>query len=186
MKKSWINIAIIIFEIIGFAQGIHASMFIYFTNLSNLVALAVCVTELFISNRHVRSARYMATCMTTLTMLVVIFILVPMQGVQMLYRGNFLCFHLICPLLMLVSFIMSDDRYEKISVKTIGLGMAPALVYAAVTIVLNCVGVLVGPYPFLVVKNQPVFVSVIWGVVVLGIAGAIAAGLIKLHQRLAH
>lgn len=192
------NVLILFFEILGFAQGVSLDMFVYYTNLSNLIALtasALMVAGLLIPTKAEGNGKlltvalwykYMAACMTTVTLIVVLCILVPMQGFGMIYKGNFLYFHLICPLLMMISTIVTDpaqDKVSKINVKQLLLGLAPTLVYATVTIIANIVGALEGPYPFLMVRSQPVYMSIIWAVVVLGIAVAIAYAVLRLKNR---
>lgn len=182
------NVLILIFELIGFGMGITIDMFVYYTNLSNLAAALSCVLVLLeMSGRFgekpgaaVSWFKYIAVCMTTVTLLVVLFILAPMQGMQMLYMGNFFSFHLICPVLMLVSFLFFEKL--KLDSRKIYIGVLPTLCYAAVTILCNCIGILDGPYPFLRVREQPLYMSVIWCVVVLGIAGLIACLLMKFRK----
>lgn len=120
--------------------------------------------------------------MTTITLSVVVCILAPMQGVQMLYSGNFLAFHLICPILMLVSFLFFDPTIMS-GRKNIWLGIVPTLIYAVAAVICNCIGVLDGPYPFLKVREQPIYMSLLWGVVVLGAAWLIAYMLLRLKRQ---
>lgn len=174
------NVLILIFEILGFSMGVSPEMFIYYTNLSNLAAAIACLAVLLAMSgrfgekmeKAAYRLKYTAVCMTTVTFAVVVCILVPMQGVQMLYRGNFLSFHLLCPVMMLLSFLFFDpigpEREKGFT------GMLPTLLYAAAAIVCNCLGVLDGPYPFLKVREQPVYMSVLWCAVILGIAWLIA------------
>lgn len=184
-----LNALILLFEAIGFAMGISAEMFVYYTNLSNLIAAAV--TLLFLACllfgfkgkflKIVSWLKYVAACMTTVTFAVVACILVPMQGVKMLYMGNFYCFHMICPILMLISFVFFEQT--DLDKKKAYIGIVPTLIYAAVAVVCNCIGILDGPYPFLRVTKQPIYMSLIWCVVVLGIAWLIAYLLMKFHQK---
>lgn len=181
-----LNALILLCEIRGFMMGISAEMFIYYTNLSNLMAAIACllmVINFFCGfderlHKAIVKVKYVATCMTTVTLLVVLCILVPMQGIRMLYSGNFLYFHLVCPILMLASFLFFENI--KLEQKAVGVGVAPTLIYAVVTVVCNCLGILDGPYPFLRVRNQPIYMSIIWAIVVLGIAWLIAYLLMKL------
>lgn len=188
-KEVFINILIIIFELLGFLQGLSLDMFLYYTNLSNFVALIACIllvisnfTKNMIFRKCAENFKYMATCMTTLTIIVVACILVPMQGIKMLYTGNFIYFHMICPILMFLSFLWFDDRKE--DELTIKIGLFPTFLYATIVIFLNIIDVIEGPYPFLMVKKQPIFMSIVWFVVVIGIACVIAYGIIKIRRKL--
>lgn len=186
------NIIIIAFELMGFAKGIYAEMFLYYTNLSNLIALVACVivlagqlTAARDDGRLLRKAhriKYMATCMTTVTMIVVLCILVPMQGVKMLYAGNFLYFHVICPIMMLVSFACFDGG-ERVDAKKAVIGLLPTLIYGVIAVILNCADVIQGPYPFLMVRQQPVWASLLWFTVIIGIAYAVALAVGRAGKR---
>lgn len=179
----------LLFELWGFSLDVHPEMFIYYTNLSNLIALLSCLLTLgthffFPEGSFARFAsllRYVATCMTTVTMLVVVCVLVPMQGIKMLYQGNFFCFHLVCPALMLSSFLSCKETL--FSKKQAYIGTLPTLLYGTAALVANCLGILNGPYPFLMVRNQPVYVSVFWCVAVFGIAYGVAAFLLQMQRK---
>lgn len=186
-KTLAINLIIILFEILGFSRGVQGDMFVYYTNLSNLAALIACVVFIagFLFGGKVQKIsiwlKYLATCMTTVTIVVVIGILVPMQGIQMLYYGEFLYFHLICPVLMLISFLFFDGG--NIPLKKAYIGMLPTAVYGVTAVIANCVGVLTGPYPFLMVRNQPVYMSVLWFVLILGIAYLVAYIVLRFRRK---
>ena len=63
---------------------------------------------------------------------------------------------------------------------------APLLAAAVVAVVLNVMGVWYGPYDFLHVYEQPLWLSVLWGVAILLVALLLAAllhrGSKKLHR----
>ena len=58
----------------------------------------------------------------------------------------------------------------------------PTLIYAIVLIILNILGVVDGPYPFLRVMNQPVYMSFVWFIVIVGGAFFLALLLQKLNS----
>lgn len=186
-----LNLIIVVLEILGFIQGVSLNMFIYYTNLSNLIALMACLFFLYVSISKKESLRniagifkYIATCMTSLTFVVVLCILVPMQGIQMIYQGNFVYFHLLCPILMGISFVFFDDI--QLDTNKSLFGLIPTLIYAIIAIVCNLIGVLVGPYPFLMVTKQPVYMSILWCVVVIGLAYGMAYFLLRKKKRMNH
>lgn len=181
------NAVIVIMELAGFAVEFHADMFVYYTNLSNMGALIACLFLMIIQITGWKKGeqialwiKYLVTCMTTVTLVVVICILVPMQGVQLLYRGNLIFFHVLCPLLMFVSFCRLDGG--KMNRRKGYIGVIPTLFYALAAIAANYAGVLDGPYPFLRVTRQPFYTSVIWFIVILGLAYAFAAMLLAIHK----
>lgn len=165
-------------------------MIIFYTEDSNILA---CVTSLFYVISSVKQLkkgtfepetpaailRYMATCCLTLTFLVVITILAPTMGPMgftfMMMRGSVLYMHNLCPILSLISFVFFEKpALEK---KHTLWAMVPTFLYAAVSIVLNILRIWHGPYIFLYVYEQPVWMSCIWFVLIVGGAYAIGIGL---------
>src|SRR5574344_2179549 len=100
----------------------------------------------------VKVLKYIATCCLTLTFTVVLTILVPAwsstgaNGFKMMF-GPYQMFarHLACPLLAFISFVFFETE-PVFSKKTILFGEIPTLLYAAVTVVLNALRIIDGPY----------------------------------------
>ena len=167
----------------------------YYTQLSNLLELfvsAAFVAEGVFRLRKgetqpsacLRVLSYAATCVLTVTMLIVIFVLSPMRGTGglkhlMLYQ-EMLYMHFLCPVIALVSFFCFE-RTPQLTNRHLFFAMLPTLLYAAVTITLNVLNVMHGPYPFLYVHEQSVFMSCVWFTVVVGGAFLITWGLKKIN-----
>lgn len=62
--------------------------------------------------------------------------------------------------------------------------LIPTACYAVIMIVLNILHMVDGPYPYLRVYNQPVYMSVLWCFIILGGAYAIARILLFLNRRI--
>jgi hypothetical protein len=184
------NLAIIFFEIIGFMLALSAlgwSSFVYYTQDSNALALIAAV--LFICSamwqaqgrknkkfdKFVRMLKYTAVVSVTITFVVVITILSWTTNYslwQLLTQHSMLYHHTICPILCIVSFLWCEQyNYQK---KHAWAGISFTLIYAAVTIFLNLIGELVGPYPFLKIYSQPWWASVLWCTIILGGAYGLA------------
>ncbi len=185
-----VNGLIIVFEVLGLILSIDdhgLAMFQFYTQDSNYFALVASVLFEIYAVRKLRgrgdipgwisTVRYMATCCLTLTFLVVIFVLAPMGNwtyfVPMLTYGSMLYHHLLCPILSIVSLIVFESTCRppknRILIATI-----PTVAYAIIAIILNLTGTLHGPYPFLYVYEQPVWLSIVWLFVILGMALLIA------------
>ena len=135
--------------------------------------------------KFVMVLRYMGTCCTCLTFLIVIFVLAPMIGFSkgtfmghevtgildayraLMFDGHMLFYHLLVPVLSFISFVWfeSDRRLNRKS--TIYFGVTPTLIYAIVLVVLNILKVVEGPYPFLKVYEQPIWASILWFIGIL-------------------
>lgn len=194
-----INAVIVILESIAVVlsyKEMKTGMFVFYTVLSNIFlgvsSLLVCVFSVpVLSGKRdslpvfVSRMKYMATCVVTVTFLVVVFILTPTTAGEnsiwknlmfLLLYGSMLYMHFLCPVLAILSYTVFEkpQSYNK----TLPLyAMVFTLLYAAVLIPLNIVGKVRGPYPFLMVREQSVLASIIWSVVVLGFAYLIAIGI---------
>ena len=190
-KKQWaaalLNAAIVVLEIVAVCHNIREGgfpVFRYYTVLSNVLAGIVSLLYVvFFFVRHgqpprlLACARYFATCCLTVTFLVVVFVLAPLMHTfwSLLLTGSMLYQHLLCPLLSLLSFAVFE-RDARLLARDIPLSLIPTVLYGAVTVPLNIARVMRGPYPFMLVYEQPVWVSFLWVVVILGLAAGIGAG----------
>ncbi len=179
-----LNIVILILEIVGLLPSIYNHgflMFTYYTQDSNFFSLVVSlifvITALKNKDREVsgwvKTLRFMATSNLMLTFLIVLTVLWPLSGpkgiIYLAFRGANLPYHVLCPILSFVSFIWFED-IKRISIGETVRNVIPTLCYAIVAVLLNWLRVIRGPYPFLLVHDQPFFMSVIWFVLILGIA----------------
>ena len=197
MKKRnisiYINVLIIIFEIMGLIHNYIYNNRIsieYFTEEANILALIssiIFVIYLIINKKipnWLKLMKYTSTVGLTITFLVVLFILYPMSGFNfygMFISGTLLYHHLLCPLLGFISFIFFDNlsKYDKSDIK---YGLIHMGVYGIVLVILNILKVINGPYPFLMVYNQTIIVSIIWFIVLYLLGYIISYTLIVLHN----
>ena len=188
-----LNIVLFIMEaavMIPCFQRENKHMFIYYTNDSNIFAgitsLIYSVAALTALSQG-RAAvpewivmlRFMSTLGLTLTYVIVVTALAPAYGkggYAKLLFGKFSIFvHLICPLIAFISFVFFEDGSCLSGTSALFIVMIPTLLYAVLSILLNILKKWDGPYFFLKVYNQPVYVSMLWAVIVLG--GAFLLGL---------
>ena len=186
----FINILIILFEIRGsvicFTNGINTLQ--YYTVLSNLLALVTSTiySSCFLKYHGeipvwVSFLRYTTTVCLTLTFVVVCCIFVPVAGPEVLYGGVQFFHHLCCPILSIVSFLFFENRRE-LTGRCIFFAVIPTLIYAAVLILLNALCLVVGPYPFLLVHEQTPMQSVVYYIIITGLA-FVASLLLHLMSR---
>lgn len=167
------NIFIVIFEIIGIITYIINNSyfdFSYYTHDSNVLALISSSIYLIyiIKKKEIPKwlslLKYATILSLTITFLMVIFVLLPMYNFDynfMLFNGSMLYFHIICPILTFISFIFFEKHYinDKLSlIRSLYLSTA----YLIIILVLNAKDVVIGPYPFLMVKQNSIFDSIIW------------------------
>ena len=162
-------------------DGVHAQMFLFYTELSNLFAMGVCFVTALCQLRAlltggempawVRTLKYTVTCCLMLTFLTVVFVLAPMYGPDghyvMLLTSSMLYNHFLNPVTALLSFVLLE-RAPALPRRAVGRAMIPTLVYGGIMLVANVAKVYKGPYPFLYVYEQPLWTSCMWVVVILG------------------
>ncbi len=193
-KKAWaaatVNAVIVVLEIVAFCYNMREGgfpVFRYYTVESNVLAGLISlyyVVCFFVGRgevpRWMARARYYVTCCLTITFLVVVFVLAPLMPDYTLWRllseGSMLYQHLLCPVLAIFSFTVLE-RDERLTKRDILFSLIPTALYAAVTIPLNVARVLRGPYPFLLVYEQPVWASCLWVVAIFSLGATIGAGL---------
>lgn len=183
-----INIAILILELFAFGRSIfteHAIAVEYYTNDSNIFALISSLLFIVFYNKErefVKDIRFIATSCLTLTFLVVIFILCPMYNFNyklLMFTDNFLILHTIVPILCIFSYITLEDRSNKNY-----LCLVFTIIYSIILVSLNILNIVEGPYPFLMVHNQNIFITLLWGTIIIGGSYAIGIGLNLLNKKI--
>ena len=191
-----INAITAVLEIAGLAVAISRyglGIMGYYTQESNLVLLVACIVYLVYAGRRLKDPsyelpylvalfKYIATCLVSVTFVVVVLVLIPMAWGSMgaasipalLFGGANVFHHFLCPLLAMVTFF-GFERDCRPHFKETVYAMLPTLMYAVVTVILNVAKVVRGPYPFLYVYEQPWFMSVRWFVLIVGGAWGYAA-----------
>lgn len=189
-----LNFLLIVVEIIGFyivINDMHRIGIEYYTEESNILALIVSIIYVIYEIKNIKipkwlkSLKYISNVNLAITLLVVIFVLIPTSNFDvygLLITKGMKYHHLFCPLISIISFIFFDNlgTYEK---NDLLIGLSLTLVYAFIMIVANIVGTIVGPYSFLMVRNQTIVTSIIWLVLILGFSYSIALCLLKLHSK---
>ena len=186
----WLEAAIVAGEIAGlvFSIGKHGwwGQFVYYTQCSNyFLRVASAVYLACLLRRSVPAwaerLRYTAACLTTVTFIVTVCVLIPWYGHPdyFLLQTNGLFQHLLCPLMAIAGL-----RFlRSVRGKDVLRAVLPTLGYGIVMYALNILRAVDGPYPFMKVYDQPWYMSVIWFIVLLAAALGIAAALRLLCRR---
>ncbi|MCH4265735.1 MAG: hypothetical protein LKF79_03725 [Solobacterium sp.] len=193
-----LNAVIVVLECIGVGKAVlneGSSLFLYYTEDSNLVNLCMCVVFLIFGFKAYRNGtevphtvkvlRYVGTCLVSLTFLVVVLVLAPMFGyVQFLFSGAFVYTHFLCPILSFISLVFLEQQ-PVLKKKDAVYAVLPTLIYAVIIVYMNIARLTVGPYPFLHVYEQPWYLSILWCVAILGGNYLLARLAVRLNQKMA-
>ncbi len=175
-----LNTAVIAFELYAlsytffFASGsFDISAFQFYTNDSNIVALFASVFYVVSSlsgkgRENASRIRFIAQAGLTLTFLVVLCILIPLEpesAEHLLLERAFFFEHLACPVISFVSFVFFEE--SSLSRRDVILALLPTALYGIVIVVLNLLGTVDGPYPFLRIREQSPLMSAFWFLLIL-------------------
>lgn len=157
--------------------------FQYYTMDSNIFAAITSILLIFsllskkTVSEKIHNFRYYSTCCVTVTFIVVVAILVPLDGwhtlKSRLFEGTDFWLHTVGPLLNIFSFLFLEKEVE-LQKKQTYYALIPTIIYAVIAIVLNLVRVLDGPYAFLRIYKQGVLMTFVWLILISGIVFGIA------------
>ncbi len=195
-----LNLAVVCMEVVALCiawPNRGFGVFIFFTELSNLFgAIAcLCLSVYLIRSlatgkavpQWVRTFKYLGACALALTFFTVIFVLAPGAGgtkeayIRYLTYGSMLYTHTLNPLFVMLTFLFLDD-FETKTVKVAFLGLIPTLFYEVVSITMNILRLWDGPYFFLKVLSQPVYMSIMWAILMTAFSFGLCAGLYGLKK----
>lgn len=180
-----LNIFICILNVIAFSRAtepLTLYTFRYYTYCSNLLAMINSILLCIFMYRYIKAnvsmskILYMINFVTTvslaLTMIVVITVLIPLQGaggVEKYITGDIrsMAFHIITPILSAIVFVIIR-KYNSLNIIDIFIPLIPTIVYAIILLILNATRIVDGPYAFLKVHNQPLYMTIFWTVCLLG------------------
>lgn len=135
-----------------------------FSAITSILLIMSLFTKKSVSQR-IHNFRFYSTCCVTVTFVVVVVILVPLNGwhtlPNRLFMGTDLWLHSVGPLLNVFSFVLFEKNADLDKKQPI-LALIPTLLYAIFALVLNLFRIIEGPYPFLEVYEQGAFNTIIW------------------------
>jgi len=181
-------------------KGTGKRMFIYYTQDSNILAMIICAVSVIATvlcllwgkerPGWIRRIKHIAASCLAVTFIVELFVLIPMacRNISDLPRqlrigmldGEMLYMHTLCPLLMIFSFLFLEPGGKMRS--NVYIALIPTMIYGGVSLYMNYIHAYIGPYPFLHIYIQPVFMTVVWMIVIMGGAEMIALGLYALNR----
>lgn len=173
-----LNLIVLTLELRGLSLSISDrkwKILVFYTQISNLItALSSLLVVLLGQPAWVTVLRYLSTCMLVMTFIVTVCVLIPLGGNphKLLWSGNGLYHHVLCPILSTVSYIIVEKHA---GTATIILPVVITLVYGFTMLYLNAVEKVDGPYPFFRVCKQSKRATVLWMIVLTGVIGLISA-----------
>lgn len=195
------NILIVCFSCIGIYMSNHGiEIFYYYTQISNILAgISALLFVIFMFIRKevaqvpfpIMLFKFVTTTMLFLTFIVVIAILIPQNQLAgsplpwhfFLIGGGMPFVHVLNPITAFISFSFfeNDKRFNKKN--NLYYPLLATLLYGIVMVILNYMNIFEGPYFFLKVHSQPIYMTIIWFVIILIINYVLAKILLIQNQK---
>ena len=169
-----------------------------FALYSSLFLLAASGVQTFFEGRILRNKgsfvpsfvhvlKYVSVCCAAVVLLAGIFVLMPLSGgirsgPELLLHSPGIFLRVLGPLAGFVSFVCIDrtalpDKRVKV------LPLIPTGLYALVLLILNVTRTIRGPYPFFLIYEQPLWLSILWFVLLLALIAAVSSLIWKVILR---
>ena len=174
------NLLMVVLELLGLYQvrsKLSWKLVVFYTQLSNLIAFGTSLLFLFLPAGQLALLRYLSTCMLMMTFCVTAFVLIPMGGSpgKLLFSGNGLYHHLLCPLLSFVSYLFFEEHVTSFWAALLPAGIT--LVYGLTMVALNAKRLVDGPYPFFRVHQQSVSRNILWMIALILLVSGLSMGI---------
>lgn len=186
------NILLIVLAGLGlFFSIVDKNAFLYYSDNAGMFALSSSIIYVIVvltkkePNFLSLALRYVSTTCLVLT-LVGTFYLATTTGENYLdsfIKGSHLFNNLLCPIVSFVSFTMFEGDRRLNKKKTIWYALIPTVIYGIIMLVCNVSNTFTGPYSFMMINDNPVYVTVIVFIVTIILNYVIGRFLLLSNQK---
>lgn len=186
------NILLIVLASLGlYFSIVDKNAFLYYSDNVGMFALSSSIIYVIIvlakkePNFLCLALRYVSTACLVLT-LVGTFYVATTTGENYLdsfIKDSHLFNNLLCPIVSFVSFTMFEGDRRLNKKKTIWYALIPTVIYGIIMLVCNVTNTFTGPYPFMMINDNPVYVTVIVFIVTIILNYVIGRFLLLSNQK---
>lgn len=186
------NILLIVLASLGlYFSIVDKNAFLYYSDNVGMFALSSSIIYVIIvlakkePNFLCLALRYVSTACLVLT-LVGTFYVATTTGENYLdsfIKGSHLFNNLLCPIVSFVSFTMFEGDRRLNKKKTIWYALIPTVIYAIIMLVCNVSNTFTGPYSFMMINDNPVYVTVVVFIVTIILNYVIGSFLLLSNQK---
>ena len=186
------NIVLIVLAGLGlYFSIVDKNAFLYYSDNAGMFALSSSIIYVIIvlakkePNFLCLALRYVSTACLVLT-LVGTFYVATTTGENYLdsfIKGSHLFNNLLCPIVSFVSFTMFEGDRRLNKKKTIWYALIPTVIYGIIMLVCNVSNTFTGPYSFMMINDNPVYVTVIVFIVTIILNYVIGRFLLLSNQK---
>lgn len=186
------NILLIVLAGLGlYFSIVDKNAFLYYSDNAGMFALSSSIIYVIVvltkkePNFLSLALRYVSTACLVLT-LVGTFYVATTTGENYLdsfIKGSHLFNNLLCPIVSFVSFTMFEGDRRLNKKKTIWYALIPSVIYGIIMLVCNVSNTFTGPYSFMMINDNPVYVTVIVFIVTIILNYVIGRFLLLSNQK---
>ncbi len=186
------NILLIVLAGLGlYFSIVDKNAFLYYSDNAGMFALSSSIIYVIIvlakkePNFLCLALRYVSTACLVLT-LVGTFYVATTTGENYLdsfIKGSHLFNNLLCPIVSFVSFTMFEGDRRLNKKKTIWYALIPTVIYGIIMLVCNVTNTFTGPYSFMMINDNPVYVTMIVVIVTIVLNYVIGRFLLLSNQK---
>lgn len=186
------NILLIVLAGLGlYFSIVDKNAFLYYSDNAGMFALSSSIIYVIVvltkkePNFLSLALRYVSTTCLVLT-LVGTFYVATTTGENYLdsfIKGSHLFNNLLCPIVSFVSFTMFEGDRRLNKKKTIRYALIPTVIYGIIMLVCNVSNTFTGPYSFMMINDNPVYVTVIVFIVTIILNYVIGRFLLLSNQK---
>lgn len=186
------NILLIVLAGLGlFFSIVDKNAFLYYSDNAGMFTLSSSIIYVIVvltkkePNFLSLALRYVSTACLVLT-LVGTFYVATTTGENYLdsfIKGSHLFNNLLCPIVSFVSFTMFEGDRRLNKKKTIWYALIPTVIYGIIMLVCNVSNTFTGPYSFMMINDNPVYVTVIVFIVTIILNYVIGRFLLLSNQK---
>lgn len=186
------NILLIVLAGLGlYFSIVDKNAFLYYSDNAGMFVLSSSIIYVIVvltkkePNFLSLALRYVSTTCLVLT-LVGTFYVATTTGENYLdsfIKGSHLFNNLLCPIVSFVSFTMFEGDRRLNKKKTIWYALIPTVIYGIIMLVCNVSNTFTGPYSFMMINDNPVYVTVIVFIVTIILNYVIGRFLLLSNQK---
>lgn len=186
------NILLIVLAGLGlYFSIVDKNAFLYYSDNAGMFALSSSIIYVIVvltkkePNFLSLALRYVSTTCLVLT-LVGTFYVATTTGENYLdsfIKGSHLFNNLLCPIVSFVSFTMFEGDRRLNKKKTIWYALIPTVIYEIIMLVCNVSNTFTGPYSFMMINDNPVYVTVVVFIVTIILNYVIGRFLLLSNQK---
>lgn len=186
------NIVLIVLAGLGlYFSLVDKNAFLYYSDNAGMFTLTASILYVIIvlikkePTFLCLALRYVSTACLVLT-LVATFYVATTTGENYLdsfIKGSHLFNNLLCPIVSFISFTMFEGDRRLNKKKTIWYALIPTVIYGIIMLVCNVSNTFTGPYSFMMINDNPVYVTVIVFIVTIILNYVIGRFLLLSNQK---